>query len=205
MPYKDILTRNEYAFQRPCVVCKVTKLKSEFNKYKQTCKECSGKGLCNCYSCGKVKHISEFPKDKSQRTGRGSKCKKCKNRKLSRKRKTKRFRTPNTKLREFFKDCLKRLNREKHNSTWNTLGFTKDQFNSKFPTIPEGMTIDHCIPISWFKSDTPIHISCSIHNLQLLSRENNSIKSNYFYDKPSDNQYFEDCKKYISEKYLTLL
>jgi len=89
MPYKNNFTRKEYLIRRPCVVCKIIKPKSEFNKFKHTCKECEEKELFNCYSCKEIKHKSLFPKDNSQRIGISHKCKKCKNKQLSIKRKNK--------------------------------------------------------------------------------------------------------------------
>ena len=104
----------------------------------------------------------------------------------------------------FFKDCLKRLNQSKVSNVYTILGYTSEEFKFKFPLIPSGYDIDHCIPLSWFKEDTPISISCALSNLQLLEHSINIKKNNLYYDKPIDNEYFINCKKYIKEKYLCM-
>jgi hypothetical protein len=102
----------------------------------------------------------------------------------------------------FFRDCLKRLNQSKVSSVYIMLGYDKEEFKNKFPIIPIGYDIDHCIPLSWFKEDAPISISCSLSNLQLLEHSLNVKKNNLYYDKPSDNEYVINSLKYIKEKYL---
>ena len=186
---------------KQCVVCKVEKPKSEYNLNQQKCKSCENLKLFKCYKCNTVKHYDEFGKDKYRSSGISSRCKKC--HQEEKRNKTRKI-TISRKSRMFFRDCLKRLNKNKSSNVYDMLGYTKEDFKNKFPILPSGYDIDHCIPLSWFKEDTPISISCSLHNLQLLSSSENNKKSNLYYDKPSDNQYFKICKPYIKEKYLCM-
>lgn len=215
MAYKDNITRNQYRLERPCTICTIIKPKSDFNTYQHRCKTCEDKKLYKCYKCAIIKEEKEFSKDKSRKLGILSICKKCKEKKPRKKTEayyTRRRRMdinrknqPIRRLRVFIKGCLKRLNECKSSKAHSILGFTKEEFKVKFPTIPEGYEIDHCIPLSWFKEGTPISISCSLSNLQLLSSLDNAKKKNYFYHQPPDTQYFKDCLKYIDDKYLDLI
>ncbi len=194
MPYKDKETRKEYSIQRPCSVCKGVKLKSEFNPFQHRCKDCQSKNLHKCCKCKEVKYKSLFPSDSSKKEGISSYCKICK---ISKKRVT-----PTIRLRWLFKGSLKRLQISKNGKTFEILGFTKSEFLSKFPNIPPGKSLDHCIPLSWFKEDCPVSVSCNLHNLQLLDNSVNFSKKNIFYHNPSDSQYLTESLKYIKKQYL---
>ena len=191
--------KKEYSIQRPCVVCNVVKSKSEFNLYQQKCKTCEESKLYKCCKCNTVKHYDDFEKNKSRKSGLSSRCKKCSQ--VAKKNRPRKM-TVTRRSRMFFKDCLKRLNQSKVSSVYIMLGYNKEEFKNKFPIIPTGYDIDHCIPLSWFKEDTPISISCSLNNLQLLEHSLNVKKNNLYYDKPSDNVYVINSMKYIKEKYL---
>ncbi len=191
--------KKEYSIQKPCVVCDIVKSKLEFNLYQQKCKKCEELQLYKCCKCTTIKHYNDFEKNKSRKSGLSSRCKKCSQ--VIKKNKPRKI-TITRRSRMFFKDCLKRLNQSRTSNVYTKLGYTKEDFKFKFPMIPTGYDIDHCIPLSWFKEDTPISISCSLHNLQLLEHSINIKKNNLYYDKPIDNEYFINCIKYIKEKYL---
>lgn len=200
---------------KTCNICREVKEKSEFEKYQQKCISC--KDLIRCSICKNIKHKDEFRNDSSRTNHKSSRCKVCddsiirpKNEAYYIRRRNgerNRRRTPIRKLREFFRDCLKRLQFDKTDSTWKLLGFTKEEFKIRFPEIPNGYHIDHCIPLSWFKEDTPINISCSLDNLQLLSAEINSRKSNLYSDFPSSEKYLNkilpNIKMEFKEKFCT--
>lgn len=61
--------------------------------------------------------------------------------------------------------------------------------------------IDHKIPLSWFKIETPIHIVNNLSNLHPLSAFDNISKLNRFNHKV-DKKYWDDCKEFIKEEYL---
>jgi hypothetical protein len=193
---------------KQCPICKVIKSKTEFGKYQQKCKSC--KDLYKCCICKEIKNRNEFRSDSSRSSGISSRCKLCgdKNRiknsaYYERRRRCDRLRknTPIRKLRYFFKDVIKRLHTQKKDTTWNILGFTKEEFIKKFPEIPKGYHIDHCIPISWFEEFTPISISCALENLQIILASENISKSNHYADINSCEKYFEKVLPYIKERF----
>ena len=201
MSYISAEQKKNYAIQRPCVVCEIVKPKSEFNKYKQKCICCEDAKLYKCYKCKTIKSSESFKKDTGRSSdGLSGMCTSC----LKEKNRL-RNATPEKRVRSFFRSCLKRLHNDDSIELYKELGFTKKEFYDKFPIIPKGYDIDHCIPLSWFIKDTPISISCSLHNLQLLTKEENSLKNNKFYHEPSDIEYFKKCVKYIDKKYLCML
>lgn len=215
MSYKDKITRYKYSKGRSCTICNILKIRSDFNSYQHRCKSCEAKKLYKCWKCKEIKEEDNFPKDPSRKLGISSMCKVCKAKIPKKKtethyiskRKSDKIRSnrPERKLRRFIKDCFKRLRENKESTAASLLGFTQDELKTKFPVIPEGYEIDHCIPLSWFKVGTPISISCSLSNLQLLPGAENARKRNFYYHKPSDLQYFTNCLKYIDNKYLDLI
>lgn len=68
----------------------------------------------------------------------------------------------------------------KISKTEELLGWTKLDFIYKFGELLNNKHIDHKIPISWFISNTPIHIVNSLENLQILDIKENLHKSNKF-------------------------
>lgn len=201
---------------RICSICKILNPVSGFSKGLHKCKDCENNK--RCYICKEVKDKNEFRNDSYRYDNKSNKCKVCERikDKIRAKKRTStieykekrrqyeknRKRNTNRKVRDFFKDCLKRLKRNKTDTTYKTLGFTKQEFENKFPTIPKGFDLDHCIPLSWFIEDTPIYISCHLSNLQILPSSLNSKKKNYYCDLPSDSQYLSNCLKYIKKEYL---
>ena len=192
---------------KTCIICKKVKEKEHFEKWQHKCISC--KNLFKCSICKSIKEVNQFRKDSSRSSGLSSKCKSCANKivkneayYIRRKEIDKRRRnTPLRKARQFFKDSIKRLGFKESKGTWLDLGFSKEDFINKFPAIEKGMEIDHCIPLSWFKETTPINISCSIHNLQLLSKDINIRKSNSYADFPDCKEYLEKILFYIKEEY----
>jgi hypothetical protein len=65
----------------------------------------------------------------------------------------------------------------------------------------ENIHIDHKIPLSWFKTETPIGIVNNLLNLHPLSAFDNISKLNRFNHKV-DNEYWIECKEFIKEEYL---
>lgn len=60
--------------------------------------------------------------------------------------------------------------------------------------------IDHKIPVTWFKPETPSNIINSLDNLQPLLMEDNRNKLNK-YNTPITQQYYNKIKKYIKNEY----
>jgi hypothetical protein len=103
-----------------------------------------------------------------------------------------------------WRDLLKRSkNGIKSKSTQELLGYSAKQLKEHLDK--QGMDwnkhhIDHKIPLSWFKKDTPPHIVNDLRNLQPSSPEENQSKSNIFGDSvPSS--YIYDIETYVKKQY----
>ena len=57
-------------------------------------------------------------------------------------------------------------------------------------------SLDHKVPLSWFKCSTPPYIVNDLRNLQPLKKSLNSSKKNYFMH-PVDVEYYLIIKKWI--------
>lgn len=84
------------------------------------------------------------------------------------------------------------------------LGYSYQDFIKNIGVPKIGEHIDHKIPITWFKKDTPPHIIWSLNNLQIIDSFYNWSKKNRFFDKVS-NEYLIKIKNHIKEKYLDIL
>jgi hypothetical protein len=92
------------------------------------------------------------------------------------------------------------LKGQKSKKTETLLGYTYQEFIENVGTPKKGEHIDHKIPVSWFKNDTPPHIVWNLENLHITTQKYNQSKLNRFYD--SINQiYFNQIKDYIKEEY----
>ena len=79
------------------------------------------------------------------------------------------------------------------------LGYSYKDFIKLFRHF-EDYDIDHKVPLSWFKPNTPASICCSLSNLQPLKRDLNKTKSNRFCH-PISKEYYLQILKYIKEEY----
>ena len=100
-----------------------------------------------------------------------------------------------TKWKSLLSETVKRLGQRKESSTSNLLKYSALELKQHLDFL--GMIwdyhqIDHKVPVTWFKEDTPPHIVNDLRNLQPLSPEENQTKGNRF----SSN---------ISEDYLELI
>lgn len=87
------------------------------------------------------------------------------------------------------RNMLWRCINKKHKPTYDLLGYTTDDFFSKFRKDIEYFRtneikyhIDHKIPIDWFNIDSPPNVICHLDNLQISSAKRNLAKNNYFAD-----------------------
>lgn len=95
------------------------------------------------------------------------------------------------------------LNFDKTDSTEHLLGYNATQLREHLDK--QGMDwdkhqIDHKIPVSWFKKDTPPHIVNDLRNLQPLEASENQIKSNKFGDL-IPLSYIYDIEKHVKKQY----
>ena len=88
--------------------------------------------------------------------------------------------------------------------TENLLGYTYNNFIDTVGIKQEGQEIDHKIPISWFKENTPINVIWDLRNLQIVSKEYNRSKKNTFADNISQ-QYYQTVIKWIKPSQLSMI
>jgi hypothetical protein len=114
------------------------------------------------------------------------------------------------KWRSIVSTVLKYKDELKTNKTYCFLKFTPSEFKTHIESqFKENMNwgnihIDHKIPLSWFEKHTPIYIINNLSNLQPLLSFDNTSKSNK-YSHPVDIEYFDLCKIFIKEKYISLV
>jgi transposase-like protein len=96
---------------------------------------------------------------------------------------------------------VSRVIESKKQSTLDILGYNVKDLKNHLGRLPElGECLDHKIPLSWFKHNTPPKIANSLMNLQILSNSDNSKKSNTKSDLiPID--YYNICIKWVKNQY----
>jgi hypothetical protein len=222
---KDLYPESVWVFisMKKCTKCKETKQLNNFNKDKSRkdglscwCKECMHINIRNNYILNKEKknkyskeynkkwtnenkdHIQEYGKlyrqQNKEKIKEREKIYKEKNKHISR-------------WRDVLKSTLKRFHRNKTASTQTLLGYSAYQLKEHLDNQNmdwENDHIDHIIPLSWFKKNTPIHIVNDLKNLQPLSSKENLEKSNKL-GIIKDHSYINDIEKYIKNKLWTQL
>ncbi len=108
------------------------------------------------------------------------------------------------KMRDLLWKTLKRKGSKKSSRSEIMLGYTSKQFKEKFPVINKGYHIDHKIPVSWFKNETPAFIIDHLENLQLLPAGINCSKADHYADSISQ-AFLQECLPWIKENYINLI
>ena len=109
---------------------------------------------------------------------------------------------PNYRFIRNIRRLLHRTLEIKTESTFDLLGYTKNDLLKILGKYPEqGESIDHKVPVSWFIEYSDIKLINHLENLQILPTKDNLIKSNTFAHKISKN-YYELIKNTIKPKYL---
>lgn len=114
-------------------------------------------------------------------------------------------------IRNQIRHIIESLSSKKTKGTWEELGYNKDEFKvhielqfisgmswENIGLIIDKWSIDHKIPISWFKRETPISIVNSLENLQPRWFIDNRKKWNLFSD-PISSEFYSICLNYIKE------
>jgi hypothetical protein len=96
------------------------------------------------------------------------------------------------------------LKGKKNQVTEALLGYNYEIFLTQIGTPQPNQHIDHKIPLSWFKKNTPVNIIWHLNNLQLTSKEYNKSKLNRFAD-PTTDEYLNLAKPHIKPQYLNKL
>lgn len=105
--------------------------------------------------------------------------------------------------RNLLNNSLKQLNTSKQDNTIELLKYSPIELKEHLES--QGMDwdkhqIDHKIPVTWFKSNTPPHIVNDLRNLHPSSPEENKSKSNIF-GNSVPLSYIYDIEQYIKNKY----
>ena len=93
---------------------------------------------------------------------------------------------------------------KKSERTSQLLGYTAEDFIARYGEGGPNQHIDHKIPKSWFRDDTPINIVWSLDNLQWLTVEENCSKHNNHMT-PVTEDYLQTALQYIREEYVDKL
>ena len=106
-----------------------------------------------------------------------------------------------TRWRSLLSETVKRLGQSKESSTSNLLKYSALDLKKHLDSL--GMIwnyhqIDHKVPVTWFKEDTPPHVVNDLRNLQPLSPEENQIKGNRFSSNISED-YLEIIKPFLKD------
>jgi len=105
--------------------------------------------------------------------------------------------------RNLLNNSLKQLNTNKQDNTIELLKYSPLELKEHLDK--QGMDwnkhhIDHKIPVTWFKSNTPPHIVNDLRNLQPINANENKSKSNKFGNLvPSS--YIYDIETYVKKQY----
>jgi hypothetical protein len=103
------------------------------------------------------------------------------------------------KWRDLLSNTLQQLNTSKSNSTQKLLKYSALELKEHLDNQGMNWTndhIDHKIPVSWFKDETPPYIVNDLRNLQPLSPEENQSKGNRFSSNVSED-YLELIKPFL--------
>jgi hypothetical protein len=93
---------------------------------------------------------------------------------------------------------------KKTEQTESILGYSYQEFIEKIGFPKEKEHIDHKIPLTWFKKDTPPNIIWDLNNLQIVDSSYNWSKNNRFHD-IINSEYLIKIKNHIKEKYFYIL
>jgi hypothetical protein len=181
----------------------------------------------NCVFCNATQPLTNFIKNKYCSLGYNNKCKSCQKEYRANYNKNNKIKildynikynktyNPKWALNNphivFWRSLVNRFvqsnNYIKKDKTESVLGYSNFTFKSHIENqFTEDMNwgnvhIDHKIPLSWFKNNTPINIVNNLSNLHPLSAFDNISKLNRFNHKVNK-EYWELCKEFIKEEYL---
>ena len=182
-----------FFIMKKCSKCKIEKYLDQFYKNQGYCKECRKKV---------DKKRREENKEYFQQWWVNNRDKK---RQYHLNDKSKRHHVH--KWRDLLSNTLQRLDTSKNNSTEVLLGYSAKQLKEHLDKQDMNWGndhIDHKIPMSWFKPNTPPYIVNDLRNIQPLTPEENRSKLNRF-GSPVDISYIHYIKPHIKEKYLNEL
>ena len=93
---------------------------------------------------------------------------------------------------------------KKNEKTKILLGYSHEKFIENVGLLTEHQDLDHKIPISWFKPETPINVIWDLRNLQITTREYNRKKNNLYSD-IIDKEYYQIIIEWIKPTRLSMI
>lgn len=185
-------------WQRQCKLCKKAANKAEFNalrckKYRQNNPE-KAKKSSEAWRQNNPKHAIEYyhrHEDKQKFYDRGAKY--IKNRYAT---------DPDYRILINLKSQVGSYlkGKVKKERTIKLLGYTIEDFVQTCGRGDKDQQIDHKIPITWFKKDTPVHIMWNLQNLQWVDPTTNRTKGNRYAD-PIPESYLQIALPHIKENF----
>lgn len=172
-----------------------------------------------CTKCGEVKNPSEFRRNKARKDGLTLHCKQCKkaydthyfqnNRdKVYDYRKSYRERNKHIAAwRNLLSNTIRALGTTKESNTHSMLNYSALELEAYLSGLGMDWTIhhiDHKVPITWFKQDTPPSLVNDLRNLTPLKAHENRMKGNKV-SSPIEKGYYEEVLPWILPKYLKFL
>ena len=187
----DPENRSVFFIMKKCTKCLLEKNLFQFptaKQKKQICKSCKSKYDREHYQKNKKRRLEQSHKYNSLKTKDKDWYKReCEYMKNRRKQNPHIFR-----WRDIFNNTLKQVkNNKKSYSTSKHMGYSSGEFKSHIENqfnkeqSWKNISIDHKVPITWFKETSPLYLVNHLENLQVLSLEENIAKSNYFASKIS--------------------
>lgn len=108
---------------------------------------------------------------------------------------------PDFRLRKNFTKLIYHVKNKKTNKAHVLLGYTRQELIESLGRYPnKNESIDHKIPITWFKNGTDVKIINHLDNLQILKKSNN-FKKNNKYAHAVDKKYFKKCIQFIKPQF----
>lgn len=199
---------------KQCKTCKVDKELDQFFNSKGN----AGGKVPNCKICCKLKvnrkagnaaskkyrdsnPNKRYELDKKYRKENPEKIKALRNRRLNERYREDPVYRLQTILRQQVVDYIKYNKVER---TAELIGYTAEDFIARHGLGKDGDDLDHKIPKSWFKDDTPISVVWHIDNLHWLAGQDNRSKHNRYMTQV-DPSYLQLAILHIKDEYLTFI
>lgn len=94
--------------------------------------------------------------------------------------------------------------KDKSKRTMQLIGYTAEEFIAQLGQREPGFDLDHKIPITWFKENTPLNIIWDLDNLQWISIKDNRSKGNRTVH-PVSESYLQIVLPYIKKGFVKKL
>ena len=94
--------------------------------------------------------------------------------------------------------------KDKSQRTMQLIGYTAEELVIRLGERQPGFDLDHKIPVTWFKENTPLNLIWDLNNLQWIDTKKNQSKGNRF-PHPVPKEYLQLAILHIKDEYLTFI